>query len=683
MAHPGRPSWFARACPSGEWVLALVLLAEVATFAVAHPRFLTMDNGFEIARLAAEVGLLAFGLTFVIKTGGIDLSVGSMMGLVAVTFGGAWSLGLPVWLAALLTLALGAAGGALHGLLVTRLRVPPLIVTLGTFSLYRGLAEAFTGGARSYTGFPNGFLTLGQGYLGGWLPVQLLMVGALFLVLWVLLHRTVFGREIGVIGHNAEGARFAGVHVGSVTQRAYMICGACAALAGLIYVSRIGQAKADAGLGYELTAIAAVVLGGTAINGGRGTLHGTLLGLLCLIVLQNGLRLAGQPSEIAGLLTGAVLIGAIAASQFLFRPKFKPAASPSSAPLNSDALAMKNSQLALLIAAILGGAALIAASNVFLARSVRGTSTAPAAVPAERPVLALTPKAKADPYFVSCKQGADEAAAELGVDLLWDAPTDPDPAKQTEIVEAWITRGVNAIAASCASPEALSSVLRKARARGIQVIAWDADATTDARAFFVNQATAEGIGTTLADEGARLAGGSGRYAIITASLTDSNQNEWIKFIKARMAEKYPEMTLAAIHPSEGQRDRAMTETRNIIRAYPDVKVIIAVAAPAVPGAAEALKQENRRDVKLTGLSVPSLCKAYVHENWIQSIVLWNTRDLGYLTVRAAHAVQSGVLKPGASRFEAGRLGTLRVEGDQIILGKPFIFDRSNIDAFNF
>lgn len=687
----GRPSAASRLSPNGEWVLLLVLLAEVCVFAFAHPRFLTLDNAFEIARLAAEVGILAFGLAFVIKTGGVDLSVGSMMGLVAVAFGGAWSLGVPVWASAVLALAMGAAGGALHGALVTRLRVPPLIVTLGTFSLYRGLAEALTGGARSYTGFPASFLGLGQGYIGGWLPVQLVVVGALFAALWVLLHRTVFGRELGVIGHNAEGARFAGVRVASATLRAYVLCGACAALAGLVYVSRIGQAKADAGLGYELTAIAAVVLGGVSINGGRGTLHGVGLGLLCLIVLQNGLRLAGQPSEIAGLLTGAVLIFAIAASRFLFRPRSGPATAGQTLS-NPDELDMKNSQLALLVAAILGGAALIAISNFSLARSMReaiaaapaiSSAHAAAPVPATRPVIALTPKAKADPYFVSCKQGADEAAAELGVELLWDAPTDPDPAKQTEVVEAWITRGVDAIAASCASPEALSSVLRKAQARGIDVVSWDADAKADARAFFVNQATAEGIGTTLADECARLAGGSGRYAIITASLTDSNQNDWIKFIKARMAEKYPGMSLAAIHPSEGQRDRAMTEARNIVRAYPDVKVIIAVAAPAVPGAAEALKQENRRDVKLTGLSVPSLCKAYVHEDWIQSIVLWNTKDLGYLTVRVAHAAQSGSLRAGATEFAAGRLGTLRVEGDQVVLGKPFIFNAGNIDQFNF
>lgn len=693
----GRPPPHRRWMPNGEWVLLVVLLVEVLVFGAANSRFLSQENAFEIARLAAETGLLAFGLTLVIKTGGIDLSVGSMMGLAAVTLGGAWALGLPIWLAAVLAIALGAAGGALHGWLITRLSVPPLIVTLGTFSLYRGLAEALTGGARSYTGFPESFLQLGQGYLGGWLPVQLPVVAAVFVALWVALHRTVYGRELAVIGHNAAGARFAGVRVGQVTSRAYLICGACAALAGVLYVSRIGQAKADAGLGYELTAIAAVVLGGTSINGGRGTLHGTLLGLLCLIVLQNGLRIAGQPSEIAGLLTGVVLIGAIATSNSLFNRKTG-ASAPENAENNPDFLDMKNSQVALIIGAILAGALLIAGSNLYLARSLAGhgasqaavaapagiqSATTAAPVPKARTVVALTPKAKADPYFVSCKQGADEAAAELGVDLLWDAPTDPDPAKQTEVVEAWITKGVDVIGASCASPEALSSVLRKAQNRGIEVVSWDADALSDARAFFVNQATPEGIGSTLADEAARLSGGKGKFAIITASLTDSNQNEWIKHIKARVAAVHPGLELVAIHPSEGQRDKAMTEARNIIRAYPDVKVIVAIAAPAVPGAAEALKQEGRRDVKLTGLSVPSLCKSYVHEDWIQSIVLWDTKNLGYLTVRAALAVQNGTLKKGAVSFDAGRLGTLQVQGDQILLGKPFVFNAGNIDQFNF
>ncbi|HEY0944111.1 MAG TPA: substrate-binding domain-containing protein [Opitutaceae bacterium] len=693
------PPFLARWSPNGEAVLLAVLGLELAVFGIAGDRFFTWGNVFEIARLAAEVGLLAFGLTPVIKSGGIDLSVGSMMGLAAVAAGAAWSvLGWPIWLAALAALGVGAAGGALHGVVISRLRVPPLIVTLGTFSLYRGLAEAATGGYVSYTGFPAGFLALGQGYLGGFLPVQLLVVPVAFLALWLALHRAVWGRELTALGFNLDGARFAGVAVDRVRMRAYVACGALAALAGLIYVARIGQAKADAGLGYELPAIAAVVLGGTSIAGGRGTLHGTLLGLLCLVVLQNGLRLAGQPSEIAGLATGVILVGAIALNQLAGRARrTAPAApSPDSVSVHPDELPMKNSQVALIIGAILAGAVLIAASNIFLARSLSqkiealpraADSGSPSAsarpVPTKKLLVALTPKAKADPYFVSCKQGADEAAAQLGVELLWDGPTDPDPARQNELIEAWITRGVDVIAASCASPEAISTVLRKAQQRGIKVLTWDADAKPDARSFFVNQATAEGIGSTLADEGARLAGGRGQYAIITASLTDANQNEWIKFIKARMAAAHPDMQLAAIHPCDGQRDKAMTETKNITRAYPEVKVILAICSPAVPGAAEALKQEGRSNVKLTGLSTPGLTRDYVHEGWAQSVVLWNTRDLGYLTVAAARALHGGTLAPGTTSLDGGRLGTLQVAGDQILLGKPFVFTKENIDQFQF
>src|SRR5204863_1144164 len=156
-----------------------------------------------------------------------------------------------------------------------------------------------------------------------------------------------------------------------------------------------------------------------------------------------------------------------------------------------------------------------------------------------KPVIAMMPKAKGDPYFVSCKQGADEAAKELGIDLLWDGPTDLDPAKQNEVVEAWITKGVDVIAVSVENQVGISTVLRKARQKGIRVVTWDADAEKDARDFLINQATPQGIGYTLMDEAARILNNKGEFAIITASLTAANQNEWIKHIKARMAEKYP------------------------------------------------------------------------------------------------------------------------------------------------
>jgi rhamnose transport system permease protein len=178
-------------------------------------------------------------------------------------------------------------------------------------------------------------------------------------------------------------------------------------------------------------------------------------------------------------------------------------------------------------------------------------------------------------------------------------------------------------------------------------------------------------------------GGKGDFAIITASLSAANQNEWIKHIKARLAEKYPDMKLVAIQPSEGDRDRAFSETQTVLKVYPTVKVIMAIAAPAVPGAAEAVQQSGRTDVKVTGLSLPNMNKPYVKAGVVESVVLWNTVDLGYLTVYAGAALSEGKLKRGDREISAGRLGKIEVADDEVRLGAPFIFNRENIDRFNF
>jgi rhamnose transport system permease protein len=675
-----------RLFPNHEWALLVMLLAETIVFAIIGENFFTGANGFEIVRLGVEIGLLAFALTPVIVTGGIDLSVGSMMGLSAIVCG--WlirSAGLPLWAGVLSTLALGLAGGGLNALLIARLGLPPLIVTLGTFSLFRGLAEGVTGGVINYTGFPERFLFFGQGYLFGVLPPQTLALAAAAFFYYLLMHRTVIGRGLYAIGFSPEGARYAGIPVARRTALVYLLSGLAASLAAVVYVARLGQAKSDAGAGYELIAITAVVLGGTSIFGGRGTIWGTALGLFAIVVLQNGLRLAALPAELAGILTGALLVTTICLDRF-FGARPSPPASPQGAEafgggrsekssVQGEEIEVKNSQVAVLSGVILTAALIVAGSNWLLVRSLKresnpGALAAPAAT-GKRLTVAMMPKAKGDPYFVSCRKGADEAARELGVDLIWDGPTDLDPAKQNEVVEGWITRGVDVIAVSVENQAGISSVLRKAREKGVKVLTWDADAQKDARDFFINQATPQGIGYTLTDEAARILNGRGEFAIITASLSAANQNEWIKHIKARLAEKYPGLKLVAIQPSDGDRDRAFAETQTVLKVHPNVKLIMGVAAPAVPGAAEAVKQSGRQDVKVIGLSLPNLCKPYVHDGVIESVVLWNTLDLGYLTVYAAN------------ELEAGKLGAIEVREGDVLLGAPFIFNKSNIDRFDF
>ena len=298
--------------------------------------------------------------------------------------------------------------------------------------------------------------------------------------------------------------------------------------------------------------------------------------------------------------------------------------------------------------------------------------------------IALMPKSKGNAYFISCKKGADKAAQELGVELIFDGPTDPDPAKQNEIVEYWITLGVDVIAVACENKEGISTALRKAQAKGLKVITYDADALPDARQFFVNQATPSGIGYALMDEAGRLCGGEGEFAIITASLTAANMIEWQKYIEQRRAAKYPNMKMVALRPCDDLKDKAQSEATALLSANPQLKLIMAICSPAVPGAAEAVKQAGKTGkVKVIGLGLPSENRRYVKDGVTDSVILWKTEDLGYLTVQAAAALANGTLKAGDKSLKAGPLGEFEIQGDNILLGQPFRFTKENIDQFDF
>jgi rhamnose transport system permease protein len=380
-------------------------------------------------------------------------------------------------------------------------------------------------------------------------------------------------------------------------------------------------------------------------------------------------------------LTGSLLVIIIAVDRLR---RSQTAAQP-----NKETHRVKNSQVAVLCGAILAGSLIVAVTNVWLLRSLRQTmpalraSTPDPLASKQRLVIAVMPKAKGDPYFVSVRSGAEEAAKELGVDLIWDGPTGLDAAKQNELVESWITRKVDAIAVAVENKAGISTVLRKARERGIRVLTWDADAEPDARDFFANQAAPEGVANTLTSEAARLLNGSGEFAIITGALTAANQNEWIKFIQKRLADKYPKLKLAVIRPSDDDRDKAFAETQTILNVYPRVKLIMAISAPAVPGAGEAVRQAGRKDVDVIGLSLPSICRPYVHDGYVQTVVLWSTRDLGYLAVYASSLLAQGKIPIGVASIRAGRLGELQIRGSDIILGDPLIINARNIDQFDF
>jgi rhamnose transport system permease protein len=293
-----------------ETILGVLLVLALIMLAFQSDRFFTTENLLNQGRLMAEVGLVALVMTFVIVTGGIDLSVGSILGLVAILLGVFWqNIGLPLPVAMVLGVIAGGVAGFVNGFIITRFGVPPLIATLATLALYRGLAEGISQ-ARSVRGYPEWFFVLGQGEFLG-VPVQLWVFALCAVVAAVILGLSTFGRATYAIGSNAIASRFSGLRVDRALLLIYTASGLIAGLAAVIFVSRVSTTRSDMGTGLELDVITAVVLGGTSIFGGRGTIIGTLLGLMLMQALKNGLALAGVKGDGTIVVIGAVLIATI------------------------------------------------------------------------------------------------------------------------------------------------------------------------------------------------------------------------------------------------------------------------------------------------------------------------------------------------------------------------------------
>ena len=290
-----------------ETILFLVVIVALVILSIQAEQFATIDNLLNQGRFLTEVSLVALIMTFVIVTGGIDLSVGSILGLSAIVLGVAWKkIGLPLPLAILVALSVGTLAGLFNGIIITRFKVPPLIATLATLALYRGLAEGISQ-ARSIRGYPEWFFILGQGEFFG-IPTQLWIVAFFTLLTGFILTYTTWGRATYAIGANETAARFSGIAVDKTKLFIYAASGFAASLAAIIFVSRVSTTRSDMGMGLELDAITAVVLGGTSIFGGKGTIVGTFFGLILIQILKNGLSLAGVKSDGTYIAIGLVLI---------------------------------------------------------------------------------------------------------------------------------------------------------------------------------------------------------------------------------------------------------------------------------------------------------------------------------------------------------------------------------------
>lgn len=296
-------------------VIALIILMAVIT--IINSNFLTANNLLNLLLQVTSNALIAFGMTFVILTGGIDLSVGSILALSSALTAGLLGSGMPVTLAILISLILGCILGMINGLLISYGKLAPFIVTLATMTIFRGATLVYTNGNPITKGLSDTFLFqfLGQGYIVG-IPFPVIIMFIVFIVLYVLLHKTAFGKSVYAIGGNEKAAYISGVKLNKVKIIIYSISGIMASISGLIITSRLSSAQPTAGASYEMDAIAAVVLGGTSLSGGKGRILGTLIGALIIGVLNNGLNIIGVSAFWQQVVKGVVILIAVLIDRF-------------------------------------------------------------------------------------------------------------------------------------------------------------------------------------------------------------------------------------------------------------------------------------------------------------------------------------------------------------------------------
>jgi rhamnose transport system permease protein len=291
-----------------EWMLVGLILVDVFINTRLSPYFLDAQNLSRTSSDFMEIGLMMLPMVFIIITGNIDLSVASNMGMSASFMGLLHNMGVNIWLAALAGLLLGTLGGLLNGYLIARVKLPALVVTLGTYAFYRGIAYGFLGD-QAARGYPEAFTYFGQGKVfGSLIPFSVALFMVMALIFGLTLHRTTFGRYLYAIGNNENATNYSGVPVSKIKFILYALSGFMAALAGLILAARFGSTRPDIGTGLELSVITAAVLGGIEITGGKGTMLGAVLSLLLIGLMRFGMGLLNIQGQVQGVAIGMLLI---------------------------------------------------------------------------------------------------------------------------------------------------------------------------------------------------------------------------------------------------------------------------------------------------------------------------------------------------------------------------------------
>ncbi|MGW0705250.1 ABC transporter permease/substrate-binding protein [Streptomyces sp. NPDC002643] len=590
------------------------LIALVIAMSVLSGDFLTTDNLLNIGVQAAVTAILAFGVTFVIVSAGIDLSVGSVAALSATVL--AWSAtseGVPVWIAVILAIATGLACGLVNGALISYGKLPPFIATLAMLSVGRGLSLVISQG--SPIAFPESVSHLGD-TLGGWLPVPVLVMIVMGLVTAVILGRTYIGRSMYAIGGNEEAARLSGLRVKRQKLAIYALSGLFAAAAGIVLASRLSSAQPQAAQGYELDAIAAVVIGGASLAGGTGKASGTLIGALILAVLRNGLNLLSVSAFWQQVVIGVVIALAVLLDTVRRKAGATPVAAGAEGPGGRRQQAMTYVLAAVVAAAVVGATSFLHSGSSAAANQKLGLS-----------LSTLN-----NPFFVQIKAGAQEEAKKLGVDLtVTDAQN--DASQQANQLQNFTSEGVDSIIVNPVDSDAAGPSVRAANKAGIPVVGVDRGVNKAETAALVASDNVEG-GKLGAKALAEKLGGKGKIIILQGLAgTSASRERGAGFTEGLKA--YPGIEVVAKQPADFDRTKGLDVMTNLLQAHPDVDGVFAENDEMALGAVKALGSKAGTSVAVIGFDgTPDGLKA-VKDGTLYASVAQQPTELGRIAVQNA------------------------------------------------
>ncbi|MGX5209974.1 ABC transporter permease/substrate-binding protein [Streptomyces violaceus] len=587
---------------------ALIVL--VIAMSALSGDFLTTDNLLNVGVQAAVTAILAFGVTFVIVSAGIDLSVGSVAALSATVL--AWtatSAGVPVFVAVLLAIATGIVCGLVNGILISYGKLPPFIATLAMLSVARGLSLVISEG--SPIALPGSVSHLGD-TLGGWLPVPVLVMIMMGLIAAFVLGRTYIGRSMYAIGGNEEAARLSGLRVKRQKLAIYAFSGVFAAVAGVVLAARLSSAQPQAADGYELDAIAAVVIGGASLAGGTGKASGTLIGALILAVLRNGLNLLNVSA-----FWQQVVIGVVIALAVLFDTlRRKAGATPAAAGTSQGG---KGKQ-----AATYGLAAVVTVAIVGATSFLHNGSSA-----ASAPKMGLSLSTLNNPFFVQIRAGAQAEAEKLGVDLtVTDAQN--DASQQANQLQNFTSSGLGAIIVNPVDSDAASNSVKAADKAKIPVIGVDRvvnNAKLDTLVASDNVAGGELAAKSIGEK----LGGKGKIVILQGQAGTSAARERAQGF-ANGLKAYPGIQVVAQQPADFDRTKGLDVMSNLLQAHPDVQGVIAANDEMALGAIKALGSKAGKSVSVVGFDgTPDGLKA-VEGGTLYASVAQQPSQLGKIAV---------------------------------------------------